>query len=95
MTIMMMLAVLTGIVIAILVVLMIYRGTLEMHEDDQLFLGEGESHMAKEQEELRIKMDKIDPMVRWLWVASIAMLLIMAGLWVFQGLNSTNVTNFK
>jgi hypothetical protein len=34
-------------------------------------------------------------MVRWLWVASIGMLLIMAGLWIYQGLNSTNVTSFK
>ena len=33
----------------VLIVLLIYRSTLSMHEDDQLFLGNSEAHMAKEQ----------------------------------------------
>ena len=39
-----------GIVTAALVIVVIYRGTLSLHEDDQLFLGESESHLAKEQQ---------------------------------------------
>ena len=46
-----------------LVVLLIYRNTLEMHEDDQLFIGSAESHMAKEQEDLQAKMNRLEPMV--------------------------------
>jgi len=38
-----------GVVTAVLVILLIYRSTLTMQEDDQLFLGESESHMEKEQ----------------------------------------------
>jgi len=94
MSILFILEILTGIMITVLVILMIYRGTLEMHEDDQLFLSEGESHMAKEQEELLIKMGKIEPIVKWLSVASVAMLLIMAGLWVYEGLHRTSMSSF-
>src|SRR5438270_461261 len=38
-----------GVLTAALIALLIYRGTLTMQEDDQLFLGESESHMAQEQ----------------------------------------------
>ena len=50
----------------VLIVLLIYRGTLSMHEDDQLFLGNAEAHMAKEQQDLIVKMNKIEP-----WVYSV------------------------
>ena len=49
----------------VLVVLLIYRGTLTMHEDDQLFLDNAEDHMQKEQEELLKKMNRITPWVRF------------------------------
>ena len=69
MTPMMMLLILLGVLSSIFVILLIYRNTLEMHEDDQLFIGSAESHMAKEQEELQLKMSKIEPMVRWVGAA--------------------------
>ena len=37
-----------GVVTAILVILLIYRSTLTMHEDDQLFLDESQSAMEQE-----------------------------------------------
>jgi hypothetical protein len=83
---MMILAVLTGVLAAILVVLMIYRSTLEMHEDDQLFLGASESHMAKEQEDLQKTLGKIEPMVKVVGAACGVLLLTMAGMWVYQGI---------
>ena len=84
---MMMMMILLGVLLAVLTVLIIYRNTLEMHEDDQLFLAEGESHMAKEQEELQRKMGKIEPMVRWLGAASAVLLLAIVGMWIYNGLN--------
>ncbi|HUR36821.1 MAG TPA: hypothetical protein VM009_03325 [Terriglobales bacterium] len=87
MTPMMMLMILLGVLLAMLTVLMIYRNTLEMHEDDQLFLAEGESQMAKDQEELQRRMGKIEPMVRWVGAASGAVLLAIAGMWLYGGLN--------
>lgn len=87
MTPMMMLLILLGALLLTLTILMIYRNTLEMHEDDQLFLGAAESHMAQEQEELQKKMGKIEPMVRWVGAASAAVLLTIVGMWLYSGLN--------
>ena len=41
-----------------LVVLLIYKSTLTMHEDDQLFLDDANSHMQEEQTELLMKVSK-------------------------------------
>jgi hypothetical protein len=75
-----------GVITAILVILLIYRSTLTMQEDDQLFLGESESHMEKEQIEIMAKVNKITPLVKWMGAASGLLLLVIAGLAVYQGL---------
>jgi uncharacterized membrane protein SpoIIM required for sporulation len=76
-----------GVLTAVLIVLLIYRSTLTMHEDDQLFLDESESHMQKEQIELMQKVNKINPLVRWLGAASGLLILVIAGLAIYNGLN--------
>jgi hypothetical protein len=75
-----------GIVATIFIILLIYRSTLTMQEDDQLFLGESESHMEKEQIELMHKVNKITPVVKWLGAASGLLLLVIAGLAIYTGL---------
>ncbi|HVZ60522.1 MAG TPA: hypothetical protein VG892_07010 [Terriglobales bacterium] len=75
-----------GVLTALLVVLLIYRSTLTMHEDDQLFLNSSETHMAKEQADLMVKMDRMGPALRWLGAASGMLILVIAGLWVYEGL---------
>jgi hypothetical protein len=75
-----------GVVTTVLVILLIYRSTLTMQEDDQLFLGESESHMEKEQIEIMAKVNKITPLVKWMGAASGVLLLVIAGLAVYQGL---------
>jgi uncharacterized membrane protein YjfL (UPF0719 family) len=75
-----------GILTAILIVLLIYRSTLTIHEDDSLYLGESESHMEKEQTEILAKMRKITPIVKVLGALSGAMILVIAGLFIYQGL---------
>jgi uncharacterized membrane protein SpoIIM required for sporulation len=76
-----------GVLTAVLVVLLIYRSTLTMQEDDQLFLDASESHMEKEQIILMQKVNKINPLVRWLGAASGLLILVIAGLAIYQGLN--------
>jgi hypothetical protein len=71
----------------ILIILLIYRSTLTMQEDDQLFLDESESHMALEQQEVMSKVNKITPVVKVLGAASGVMFLVIAGLFIYQGLN--------
>jgi Tfp pilus assembly protein PilN len=77
-----------GVLTCILIILLIYRSTLNMHEDDQLFLDESEAHMAKEQVELINKMNKLAPLVKVLGVVSGVMFLVIAGLFVYQGLTA-------
>ena len=84
---MFMLLVAWGILTAILIVLMIYKSTLTMHEDDSIFLHETESQMHKDQTEVLAKMRKITPIVKVLGALSGVMILVIAGLFIYQGLN--------
>ncbi len=73
-----------GVLTAVLIALLIYRGTLTMHEDDQLFLGESESHMAREQVEIMQKVNKLGPFVKVLGTLSAVLILTIAGIAVYQ-----------
>jgi D-alanyl-lipoteichoic acid acyltransferase DltB (MBOAT superfamily) len=70
----------------ILILLLIYRGTLTMHEDDQLFLDSAEAHMQKEQEELLSKMNRITPWVRILGTCSVVLIVVIGGIFFFSNL---------
>jgi hypothetical protein len=80
-----------GVLTAILIILLIYRSTLTMQEDDQLFLNESESHMQTEQTELLMKVNRITPIVKVLGAVSGVMILVIAGLFIYQGLNSSGL----
>jgi len=71
----------------ILVVLLIYRSTLSMHEDDQLFLDSAEAHMAKEQEELIGKMNRLTPWVRVCGAGSAVLTVVIAGMLLYSRFN--------
>jgi hypothetical protein len=73
-----------GVLTAILIILLIYRSTLTMQEDDQLYLSDSESHMQKEQTEILTKVNKINPFVRWLGAASGVLILVIAGIFIYQ-----------
>lgn len=81
---MQMLLLLWGAVTLMLVVLMIYRSTLVLHEDDQLFLSDSDAQIEKEQVELQKRMDKIKPFVRLLGATSGMLLIVMAGLLIWD-----------
>jgi len=83
-----MLMVAWGILTGILIILLIYRSTLTMHEDDSIMLNDTESQIAKDQVEVLAKMKKITPIVKILGALSGAMILVIAGLFIYQGLNS-------
>jgi hypothetical protein len=76
-----------GIVTGILVVLLIYKSTLSMHEDDSIMLNDTESQLQKDQAEVLAKMRKITPMIKVLGALSAVMILVIAGLFIYQGLN--------
>jgi hypothetical protein len=88
---MVMLLIAWGVLTAILVVLLIYKSTLTMHEDDSIFLNDTESQMQKDQVEVLAKMNKIQPMIKILGALSGAMILVIAGLFIYQGLMSSSM----
>jgi hypothetical protein len=79
--------VLWGVLTTALAVLLIYRGTLTMHEDDQLFLDNAESHLEKEQQDLMLRMSRLRPYVNGLAASSGGLILLMVGLWLWRGLS--------
>ncbi|MGH9498226.1 MAG: hypothetical protein ACRD3L_03715 [Terriglobales bacterium] len=79
--------VLWGVLTAVLIILLIYRSTLAMHEDDQLFLSESESQMERDQIEIMHKLNKVTPIVKWLGAASGALILVIGGMALYQQLS--------
>jgi hypothetical protein len=69
---------------AVLIVLLIYRGTLSMHEDDQLFLDDANAHIAKEQQELVHRMDRLTPWVRICGAGSALLIVVIAGMELYS-----------
>ena len=80
-----------GCVTGVMVVLLIYRSTLTMHEDDQLFLDEAESHMQIEQTELLHKINQIQPILRVLYACSGLLIVVIGGLWIWQGIMQSHL----
>jgi uncharacterized membrane-anchored protein YhcB (DUF1043 family) len=78
-----------GVLTGVLVVLLIYRSTLTMQEDEQLFLDDTKSALEQEQKELIAKVNKLAPFVKILGAASGLMFLVIAGMFIYQGLNNT------
>jgi uncharacterized membrane-anchored protein YhcB (DUF1043 family) len=78
-----------GVLTGVLVVLLIYRSTLTMQEDEQLFLDDTKSALEQEQRELIRKVNKLTPFVKILGAASGLMFLVIAGMFIYQGLNNT------
>ena len=70
-----------------LIVLLIYKSTLTMHEDEQLFLDDASSHMHAEQTELLTKVNKLTLPMRVFSIGSGVFLLAFLALLIYQKLN--------
>jgi multisubunit Na+/H+ antiporter MnhB subunit len=70
-----------------LIVLLIYKSTLTMHEDDQLFLDDANSHMQEEQTELLTRVNKLTLPMRVFSIGSGVFLLAFLALLIYQKLN--------
>ena len=65
--------------------MLIYRGTLETHEEDQIFLDKAGDSMAQEQRLIVARIERLGLPIKLLITASVLLLLIIAGLWLWQG----------
>ena len=75
-----------GVATVALVGLLIYRSLLSMKEDDQLFLGEGERHLAQAQAAIVVKVQTISRYSLIVGIVSGALLLAIAGMWMYEQL---------
>jgi hypothetical protein len=74
-----------GVVTAIFMLLLIWRSVLSSHEDDQIFLDAAQDHMAREQAALVAKIQKISRPLLGSGIASGVLLLVLAGMWIYNG----------
>jgi len=81
-------AVIFGVFAIGLIVLLIYKSTLTMHRDDQLFLDDASSHMHDEQTELFAKVNRLTIPVRVFSIGSGVSLLVLVAMWLYQKLNA-------
>jgi len=72
----------------ILLILLGYRGTLTMHEEDQLFLASNGSNQEQEQNALLLKVQKITPWVRVAIAATCLMSAVIIAYYVTEAVRS-------
>jgi hypothetical protein len=77
-----------GVVTAVLVALVVYRGTIEIREDDQIFLGSSGDIRAQEQQEIISKVEKLAMPIKILTISSVILLLIAGGAKLYEGFQS-------
>jgi hypothetical protein len=82
MTVMPILWIVWGVVAAVLLILLGYRGTLTRYEEDQIFLDEATSMQSQEQSDIQHKLEKIRPFLMiMLWVVG-ALTLVILGMYI-------------
>ena len=86
MSLMTILLILWGGLLAAFLLLMVYRGTLSMHEDDQVFLHDEKSAQQTEQEEILDKLRRLQPYVWGLGGLSGMLTVIIAGMLIYDGI---------
>jgi hypothetical protein len=77
-----------GVVTAIFLLLIAWRSVLASHEDDQIFIGSAEEHMAREQRELLSKINGLSRPILTSGITSGVLLLVIAGIFVYHGLKN-------
>jgi hypothetical protein len=73
-------------VTVVLVGLLIYRALIGFREDDQLFLGSGQEHVAREQQAVQARISKVNLFAVWLGALSSVLLIGMAAMWVYANI---------
>lgn len=73
-------------VITFLLVLLVYRSNLTRYEEDQIFLDEAASHQKKEQEDLMVRVNKIQPLIRVVTGATCVLTVGILGVYVWDAL---------
>ena len=74
-----------GVVTAALVIMLVYRGTLEVREDDQIFLDSAGDSMAREQRVIVARIERLALPIKLLMITSIVLLIAVGGFFLYDG----------
>jgi hypothetical protein len=77
-----------SVITVVLVVLVVYRGTLSSKEDDQIFIDAAEQHHYEEQLVIIARISRLTRPIIALSVVSGVLLLASVAVWVYQGFKS-------
>jgi len=80
------LVVFEAVLTAAAIVMFLYRGILDMKEEDHIILDNAEAHLAREQDQIRHKVNVVSRYLRVVAVLWTVGLIAMLGVWVGQGL---------
>jgi hypothetical protein len=80
------LVVLEAVLTTAAVVMFLYRGMLDMKEEDHIILDRAEAHLAREQDSIRRKVTALSRYLKMVGVAWAVLLVAIFGLWMAQGL---------
>jgi hypothetical protein len=75
-------------VTGILIILLIYRGQLQNHEEDQIFLDKAGDAMAADQRVLVARIEKLARPITVLIVISAILAVGMATIWLWHGIKN-------
>ena len=68
------------------VLMFLYRGMLDMKEEDHIILGNAEAHLAREQESIRRKVTVVTRYLKMVGIAWAVLLIAIFGVYMGQGL---------
>ena len=80
------LLVLEAVLTAGVVVMFLYRGMLDMKEEDHVILNSAEAHLAREQDSIRRRVTTLSRYLKVVGVVWSVLLVAIFGLWMAQGL---------
>ena len=67
-------------------VMFLYRGMLDMKEEDHLILDNAEAHLVREQATIRHKVDVVSKYLKLVSILWVVLLVALFGVWMGQGL---------
>jgi hypothetical protein len=80
------LLVVEAVVTAAAVAMFLYRGMLDMKEEDHLILDSAEAHLVREQAGIRHKVDVVSKYLKLVGAVWAVLLVVIFSVWVGQGL---------
>lgn len=71
-------------IITCLLILLLYRSNLTRYEEDQIFLDDSGNHQKKEQEDLLVKVNKVQPLIRVVTGVTCVLTVCIIGMYVWD-----------